>query len=521
MRAAFAIALFSLFSVCPPARAAETDPTSDPDFLVQGEYNGARHSMHVIAQGDGEFQIVVYEGPLEKRSNNPPRRLDGDSDLVEDLCDSLDVERVERKSPTLGKEPPKGAVVLFDGTPQSLGNWQGGQLSEDGFLKQGTESIKKFRDYSLHLEFRTPWMPNARGQGRGNSGVYHQGRYETQVLDSFGLSGQANETGGIYSVKAPDSNACLPPMQWQTYDVDFTAARFDGDKKVSDARMTVRLNGVMIQNDVVVPHATTAAKYREGSDDGPIYLQDHGNEVRFRNIWLVPRDAEREASRPIVPGFERFFASATDEKGLGGEMLISTLGCTSCHQGSTGLLPIKQGPNLSNVRSRVRPDALVSMISDPHRTKPGTTMPDPWMGLNADQRKSAAESIASYLLLTGSQDSLVDRPAKSSSIRRGQELYHSVGCVACHAAFDGTKTPLSTTVPLGDVETKYTVDSLANLIAKPHQIRSGARMPSLVGSLGDAYAIASYLTRKVTRRESKVVFRRRIYKGRMGQASRL
>lgn len=491
------------------------NPAADPDYAVQGEYTGSGHSMNVIALGDGEFEIVVYEGVIDRRARagNPPRRVDGDEDTVLDLAESLGLTRVQRESPTLGAAAPDGAVVLFDGSEKSLANWKGGKRSDDGFLQQGTETIQTFRDYTLHLEFRTPWMPKAQGQGRGNSGVYHQGRYETQILDSFGLSGADNETGGIYEIKAPDINACLPPMQWQTYDVEFTAARFEGDKKVSDARMTVRLNGVTVQNDVAVPRATRAAKYRESSEDGPIYLQDHGNPVRFRNVWLVARDAQREASRPIVPGFERFFANADDSKGLGGELLISTLGCASCHGGSEGFLPIKNGPNLSNVRQRIRPDALVEMIADPHKTKRGTTMPDPWMGLNVQQRRAAAESIASYLTLAADPIDLVDRPARPSSINRGKQLYHSVGCVACHAAFDGSETPFATTVPLGDVETKYTVDSLAKFITQPHAVRSGGRMPALVGSAGDAYAIAGYLTRKVTRRENDAKFRRRIYKG--------
>ena len=497
------------------AQDAVPSSVSDPDFHIQGEYAGDAHHMHVIARGEGEFDIVVYDGPVDRQgpASSAPRRLDGDQDLVEDLAESLDVKRVRRRSPTLGMHPPADAIVLFDGSQRSLDGWKDGKLSADGFLIQGTETKQTFRDYSLHLEFRTPWMPKANGQARGNSGVYHQGRYETQILDSFGLAGKANETGGIYGVKPPDTNACLPPMQWQTYDVDFTAARYRDDKKISNARMTVRLNGVIVQNDVVVPQATTAAAYREGPDDGPIYLQDHGNEVRFRNIWLVPRDAAREASRPIVPGYERFFASATDDKGLGGEILISTLGCTSCHQGASGVLPVKSGPNLFNLRQRVRPDALVAMIADPHKTKRGTTMPDPWMGLNSDQRRAAAESIASFLMLTGSDHEMVDRPAKPTSIKRGEELYHSVGCVACHAPRDGTEVPSATTVPLGAIETKYTVDSLADLIAQPHAIRPGARMPSLVGSKGDAYAIASYLTGSVTRRESHAEFRRRVYKG--------
>ena len=507
--------LLSCFASGADAQDAGSDPDADPDFGVQGEYSGDRYSMQVIARGDGEFDIVVFDSAIEQRSNsgNPPRRLDGDEDTVADLVDSLDVKRIERKSPSLGAAPPSDAIVLFDGSEQSLANWKNGEQTDGGFLRQGTETEQTFRDYTLHLEFRTPWMPLASGQARGNSGVYHQGRYETQILDSFGLASADNEAGAIYEIQSPANNSCLPPMQWQTYDVDFTAARYQGAEKTADARMTVRLNGVMVQNDVAVPSATRAAKYKEGSDDGPIYLQDHGNPVLFRNIWLVPRDATREAARPIVPGFERFFSSTDDPKGFGGELLISTLGCTSCHAGSIGQLPIKKGPDLSNVRERVRPDALVAMIADPHRTKRGTTMPDPWMGLNEQQRQNAAKSIASYLTLTGDQPELADRPAKSSGVKRGNELYHSVGCLACHAAFDGRETPAATTVPLGNIETKYTVDSLAKFIHQPDSIRSGGRMPSLVGPIRDAYAIASYLTRQVTRRDSDATFRRRVYQG--------
>ena len=518
MRSAPFLATFVCLSFCLVVQVrvwAAEGPASDPDFSVQGEYSGARYSMLVIARGGGEFEIVVYDRPISRRTaaGNPPRRLDGDEDIVADLVDSLELRRIERTSPTLNSTPPAGAIVLFDGTQESLSNWSGGRLSDEGFLLQGTQTKQIFRDYTLHLEFRTPWMPDASGQARGNSGVYHQGRYETQILDSFGLAGADNETGGIYEVKAPDVNACLPPMQWQTYDVDFTAARYQGDKKSANARMTVRLNGVTVQNDVAVSSATRAAKLDEGPQDGPIYLQDHGNRVDFRNVWLVPRDAAREASRPIVPGFERFFANENDAKGLGGELLISTFGCTSCHAGREGVLPTKKGPTLTNVRDRLRPDALVEMIADPHKTKRGTTMPDPWMGLNSNQRDAAAKSIASYLMLSGVQSSLLDRPSKPTGVRRGENLYHSVGCVACHSPLDGTKSPTGTTVPLGNVETKYTLDSLANLISQPHAVRNGGRMPSLVGSTADAYAIASYLTRRVTERKSDAKFRRRIYKG--------
>jgi hypothetical protein len=114
----------------------------------------------------------------------------------------------------------------------------------------------KFGDHSLHIEFRTPFMPEARGQARGNSGVYIQGRYELQVLDSFGLEGKNNECGGIYTIAEPIVNMCLPPLVWQTYDIDFTAAEYDGDKKTKNARVTVKHNGVLIYDDLELPTGT-------------------------------------------------------------------------------------------------------------------------------------------------------------------------------------------------------------------------------------------------------------------------
>ncbi len=154
-------------------------------------------------------------------------------------------------------------------------------------LMSGTTSKLRFGDYTAHLEFKLTYKPFARGQGRSNSGVYHHGRYETQVLDSFGLEGKHNECGGIYSTAPPILNMCFPPLTWQTYDVDFTAARFEGGKKAGNARMTVRLNGVIVHQDQECDHRTTASPLAEGPDPGPIHLQAHGNQVMYRNIWVV------------------------------------------------------------------------------------------------------------------------------------------------------------------------------------------------------------------------------------------
>ncbi len=152
-------------------------------------------------------------------------------------------------------------------------------------VKAGTGSIvtkDQFRDFKLHIEFRTPFMPNARGQGRGNSGVYLQNRYEVQVLDSYGLEPKDNECGGIYQVGVPMVNMCYPPGQWQTYDVTFRAPR-SGEKAVA----TVVHNGVTIHEQLRIPGPTGGALDGNVLEPGGIYLQDHGNLVQFRNIWLM------------------------------------------------------------------------------------------------------------------------------------------------------------------------------------------------------------------------------------------
>ncbi len=150
-------------------------------------------------------------------------------------------------------------------------------------------SREKFNDTTIHVEFRIPYMPAAWGQERGNSGVYIQGRYEIQVLDSYGLGGADNECGGIYKVSRPRVNMCAPPLQWQTYDIDFFAPRFAADgRKMSEARITVRHNGVLIHENLHLPEVTGGALDGDIGKPGPLMLQDHGDPVEYRNIWVVP-----------------------------------------------------------------------------------------------------------------------------------------------------------------------------------------------------------------------------------------
>jgi hypothetical protein len=198
---------------------------------------------------------------------------------------------------TLGAKPPEGAVVLFDG--RSIDDWvkQGDRSPAnwpvaDGILTvgKGQGSImttKKLGDFLLHLEFNVPYMPQAKGQARGNSGVYLTGAYELQVLDSYGLKLQDNDCGAIYKQVTPKVNACKPPLQWQTYDVTFHKARVEGDRIVKKARVTVIQNGVTIIDNAEISLSPGGTGTKEG-EDGPLMLQDHGNDVQFRNIWAKP-----------------------------------------------------------------------------------------------------------------------------------------------------------------------------------------------------------------------------------------
>ena len=307
------------------ARAADaeafTDPAkAGPDFSTQGEYQGVlklpeedlKIGAQVIALGDGKFRGVFCVGglpgdgwsrggmqlALDSKTEDGQVTFTGEhssAKIAEGKMTVLDsggnaigtLAKVERKSPTLGAKPPAGAKVLFDGT--SADPWADGKIVEGNLLLAGTHSKEAFQDFTFHMEFRTPFVPKATGQARGNSGLYLQDRYELQVLDSFGLEGADNECGGFYSIKEPAVNMCFPPLSWQTYDIDFTAARFEGEKKVKSARVTIQHNGVKIFEDFELPKLTPGGAPQEYPGKGPFQLQAHGNPVTYRNIWVVEK----------------------------------------------------------------------------------------------------------------------------------------------------------------------------------------------------------------------------------------
>jgi hypothetical protein len=307
-------------TACAQPKIETTDPAEaakDLDFGAQGEYQGegtwddgnaTKVGAQVIALGDGQFTVVVTKGglPGDGWKRGEPRfsltgKRDGDATTLSgdkfsgkiadkamtiagnDGKAKLELKQTVRHSPTEGAKAPADGIVLFDGTTAK--NFEHGTLLPDGNLLSEATTKQKFGDYTLHLEFRLSYMPKARGQARGNSGLYLHDCYEIQVLDSFGLEGEDNECGGFYQLHKPEVNMCFPPLTWQTYDVDFTAPKYKDGKKVADAKVEVRHNGVVIHPEFALAHATPG-RDQEGPAPRPFYLQGHGNKIEYRNIWV-------------------------------------------------------------------------------------------------------------------------------------------------------------------------------------------------------------------------------------------
>ncbi len=316
------------------------DPTIPVDFKLQGEFSGDKLGAQVIALGGGTFQAVLYPGGLPgdgwdgKSKILMDGRLDGEKiafkpgegqkkylaqkpeefsatrkfppegqkawsgegsatalQVKTDDGKTLELARASRKGPSMGAKPPEGAIVLFDGT--NTEEWKGGRLDKaTGFLNTDGQDIltkRKFSNYSMHLEFMLPYKPEGRGQGRGNSGFYQVDHYEVQILDSFGLDGVNNECGGIYTKAAPKVNMCLPPLAWQTYDVEFTNALSADGKKTKNAFITAKHNGILIHENQEITGPTGGHRSDPEGTPGPIKLQGHGNPLQFRNLWIVEK----------------------------------------------------------------------------------------------------------------------------------------------------------------------------------------------------------------------------------------
>ncbi|MGE3803330.1 MAG: DUF1080 domain-containing protein [Gemmataceae bacterium] len=278
-------------------KGAITDPAdADADFKIQGEYSGdldgKKLGVQVIAKGNGKFQITGYPGGLPgdgfKGDEKEVVRADGvTKDGVTEFPKFLSgatikdgamtigkasLKRVERQSPTAALKPPEGARILFDG---KTNDFKPGKTTKDDLLEVGQRSATPIsKDFTMHVEFRCPYQPTAGGQGRGNSGVYLGGQ-EVQVLDSFGLKLGKGDCGALYNFRIPDVNASLPPLTWQTYDIDYSFPK-DGKPSI----ITVKHNGVVIHDKVEI---------KDKPKSLTINLQNHGNPVVFRNIWIVEK----------------------------------------------------------------------------------------------------------------------------------------------------------------------------------------------------------------------------------------
>ncbi len=311
------------------------------EAAVQGLYEGSCKSdsgveckleVRVVAQGKGEYKVFIREtlpdGKLVKVNGEAKAEGDtvafkakvGDTEWSGTYADGgftgtcptgckLTIRRAERKSPTLGAKPPEGAILLLAPDPNASeemtrrkgkdGKEPDWKLFEDGgaLIPKGGMSTKRAFEgsFKLHVEFKSPFMPAGRSQGRGNSGVFLPNGDEIQVLDSFGMETYlGGGCGGIYKYKDPDTMeelqlepnkppfkfnlASLPPGQWQTYDIEYRVEKQDG-KPVGKPRVTVLQNGIKIHDNF---------ELKSARPKGGFSFQDHGCPVQYRNIWVQP-----------------------------------------------------------------------------------------------------------------------------------------------------------------------------------------------------------------------------------------
>ncbi|MHC4742689.1 MAG: 3-keto-disaccharide hydrolase [Planctomycetota bacterium] len=263
--------------------------------ICQGKRDGGK-VIFGPATGDRKYLAGNPEQFSATKEFPPKSQVDYDAIIGQgklvaktDKGEIIKAKKVYRKSPTLGAKAPAGAVVLLPYKPEELPmdvehmldamtneKWK---ADPNGYMqvvpRTGSNATReRFKGpWKLHIEFRSPFQPTARGQGRGNSGVFPPGGKEIQVLDSFGLDGLPNECGGIYKTHAPAVNMCLPPLSWQTYDITYNP----GDGKKEQAWYKVVHNGVVIHEK----HLLGKPQARQ------LNLQDHKNPVAYRNIWIV------------------------------------------------------------------------------------------------------------------------------------------------------------------------------------------------------------------------------------------
>ncbi|MGK0189930.1 MAG: hypothetical protein ACI9R3_005749 [Verrucomicrobiales bacterium] len=278
--------------------------------VIQTYLNGVHVSELV---DDGERKGIIGLQVHGVGENTTPMSIKWRSLKIMQLAANDPSALLDGETDTLGQVPPRGAHILL-APGKGLGEWQlrpekvpwmskyeAGKLQWSIDEKTGTavplplagsmDSRKHFGTQRVHVEFRTPPMTDAepRHEASGNSGVYLQGRYELQICNSFGLPAADNLCGGLYKLRAPDVNAAKKPGEWQSYDIVFTPARYDGEKKTTNASISAKLNGKWIHRKVEITGSTGSGD-REASTPGPLRLQEHQHQVEFRNTWISDID---------------------------------------------------------------------------------------------------------------------------------------------------------------------------------------------------------------------------------------
>ncbi|WP_372847109.1 DUF1080 domain-containing protein [Pontiella sp.] len=293
--------LFALPALAAPTPApptwtdAATAEKEVEHFSMIGEYvaKAGKTALQANLLANGEFLVAIYQGGLPgdgwDQSNIDSRKMPA-AHLTPLLAGYA---KVERKSPTLGIPAPKNAVLKFP---------DGFTHVKDGIMSAGGQTTKDLGAFHMHLEFMLPLKPgdNPTSQKRGNSGIYIFNNYEIQILDSFAVdyrnpannalkpeSSNLQWCGALYKTKLPDVNMSYPPLRWQTYDIDFKPPEFDGETKTKNARVTVRLNGVLIHDDFELKTGTGNGAKKPQLAKGPVFFQNHANPVVFRNVWVT------------------------------------------------------------------------------------------------------------------------------------------------------------------------------------------------------------------------------------------
>jgi hypothetical protein len=279
-----------------------------PGFDLMGEFTKEGEGVQVTPS-EGRFYLSFFSGGL------PGGGWDGSTikhqwlDQVATAETLNDHQKIDRSSKLTFAKPPADATVLFDGNKRN--HWAFGKVQNGNLIAGAKTKRDDFTDVKLHFETRVVFKPELQlaHPDRGNSGVFLAGAYEVQICDTFGVDFAPDRwkqdrvrkqpdtwCGGIYGLKKANVNMCLPPLAWQSFDIDFTAARFADGKKISDARMTVYQNGVLIHDDVALKSGTGGGRQgpRPEVPSGPILLQNHHSPNEFRNIWVVEKRKPNE-----------------------------------------------------------------------------------------------------------------------------------------------------------------------------------------------------------------------------------